>query len=100
MMNILWEEHQYDVGWGVFIVDARNNFNDNNCTTMMCHMQHMCPSGTRFSFNVHWHWKVLVMRGCSDNFHIKEGVTQGELLAMILYVLEVLPIIQAPKNHV
>ena len=43
---------------------------------------------------------LLLLRGCADIVHRKEGVTQGDELSMILYRLGVLPITQALKHHV
>ena len=48
---------------------------------------HKWPSGAQFTFNCYHHWGALVVRDTgysSGHFlHIKEGVTQGDPLAMI-----------------
>ena len=45
------------------------------------------PSGAQFTFNCYRHWATLVVRDTGDGsvhfLHSKEGVTQGEPLAMI-----------------
>ena len=60
---------------------------------MMLHVQHTWTFGTRFKFNTYLHWKVVIMRGCADLFHIKEEVTQGEPISSTVYDLWLLPII-------
>eukprot|EP00957_Ditylum_brightwellii_P131615 10037849-Ditylum_brightwellii.AAC.1 len=59
---------------------------------MLWHVRHVWPSGCRYAFNTYRHWKILVVRG-GKCLYSKEGVTQGGPLAMILYALGVLPII-------
>ena len=53
-------------------------------------------SGTRFTFNCYQHWSTLVIRntGGGQFPQTKEGVTQGEPLAMILYSIGILPLIR------
>ena len=50
---------------------------------------HKWPSATQFTFNFHRHWATLVVRDTGDGsghfLHIKEGVTQGDPIAMISY---------------
>ena len=96
----LWEEHQEELEWGVLLVDASNPFNKIKCTAMMWHVRHMWIYGSRFIFNTYWHWELMVLQGCDNLFHIKEGITQVYPLAMLLYGLSLLPIIQSLKNHV
>ena len=38
VMTSLWEKHQEEVGWGVLLVDERNNLNEINQTVMLCHV--------------------------------------------------------------
>ena len=56
------------------------------------------PSGARFTYNCYRHWATLVVRNTEDGLghflHSKEGVTQGDPLAMIAYVSGVLPLIR------
>ena len=56
------------------------------------------PSGAQFTFNCYRHWATLVVRdigyGSGHFLHSKEGVTQGDPLAMIAYDIGVLPLIR------
>ena len=51
-------------------------------------------------FNCSHHWPLLVLHdrnGTATFMHIREGVTQGEALAMVAYGLGVLPLIKNLK---
>ena len=54
--------------------------------------------GAQFTFNCYCHWATLVVRHTADGsghfLHSKEGVTQGDPLAMIAYGIGVLPLIR------
>ena len=95
-MRVLWEEHSLEEDWGVFLLDARNASNEENQTSMLWDVRHEWPSGAQFTFNRYRHWATLVVRdtggGSSHFLHIKEGVTQGDPLAMIAYGIGVLPL--------
>ena len=55
------------------------------------------PSGAQFVFNCYLHWNTLVIRAGYEMGHflfIKEGVTQGDPLAMVVYGLVILPLIR------
>ena len=57
----------------------------------------------RFSLlrhNTYYHCKVLVIIGSAIAVHIKEGITKGDPLSMILHDIIFLPIIQALQHHV
>eukprot|EP00957_Ditylum_brightwellii_P070314 5341519-Ditylum_brightwellii.AAC.1 len=78
-MGLLWEEFGEEEGWGILLVDARNAFNELNRKAMI--------------------WHVSVLRGDADVVYSKEGVTQGDAMAMFLHALGVLPIINQLKHH-
>ena len=63
---------------------------------------HEWPSGTQFTFNCYCHWATLVVRNTEDGsghfLHSKEGMTQGDPLAMIAYGIGVLPLIRVLKK--
>ena len=65
---------------------------------MLWAVRHKCPSGAQFTSNCYRHWATLVVRNTEDGaghfFHRKEGVTQGDPLAMIVYGIGVLPLIR------
>eukprot|EP00957_Ditylum_brightwellii_P067071 5090807-Ditylum_brightwellii.AAC.1 len=60
---------------------------------MLWIVRHTWVAGSRFAFNTYRHWRKLVLQGYKDLVMSKEGITQGDPLAMILYALAVLPII-------
>ena len=64
---------------------------------MLWAVRHDWPSGTQFTFNCYRHWSTLVVRDIRDEsgyfLHSKEGVTQGDPLAMIAYGIGILPLI-------
>ena len=77
---------------------SRNAFNKENQTAMLWAVRHERPSGAQFPFNCYRHWSTLVVRDTGDGsghfFNRKEGVTQGDPLTMIAYVIGVLPLIR------
>eukprot|EP00957_Ditylum_brightwellii_P143302 10917853-Ditylum_brightwellii.AAC.1 len=89
----MWDDHAEEDGWGILLVDAQNAFNRVNMHAMLWNVQHSWASGTHFSFNTYKHWSKLVLHGHKDLVFGKEGVTQGNPLAMILYALALLPVI-------
>eukprot|EP00957_Ditylum_brightwellii_P120365 9184134-Ditylum_brightwellii.AAC.2 len=99
MMGLLWEEFGEEEGWGILLVDAWNAFNELNHKAMLWHVHHYWPSGCQYAFNIYWHWKISVFQGTEEVVFSKEGVTQGDPMAMFLYALGVLPIILQLKHH-
>ena len=100
----LWENHADDEEpWGVLLIDARNAFNEGNRKQMVCTARHLWPSGARFLFNMYRRHAVLVMRGDNKGstvfLHSKEGITQGCPLAMLGYILLLLPLIRVLKKE-
>ena len=65
---------------------------------MLWAVQHEWHSGAQFTFNCYRHWATLVVSNTGDwsgNFlDSKEGMTQGDPLAMITYGIGVLPLIR------
>ena len=65
---------------------------------MLWDVRHEWPIGAQFTFNCYRHWATLVVRDSGDGsghfLHIKEGVTQGDPLAMIAYGIGVPPLIR------
>ena len=83
--------------WGFLPIDATNASNLLNQISMLWQVQHKWPSGARFIFNCYKHWAILIVcNGCSLQvfvIHSKEGVTQGDPLAMFCYRIGVIPLI-------
>jgi hypothetical protein len=101
-MRSLWKAHEEEEKWGFLLVDARNAFNEGNRMAMLWTVRHRWPSGARFTFNCYRHWAILIVRaqdGLAIFLFSKEGVTQGDPLAMIIYGILLLPLIQRLKNE-
>ena len=64
---------------------------------MLWAVWHDWLGGAQFTFNCYRHWATLVVRDTADGsghfLHSKEGVTQGDPLAMIEYGIGVILII-------
>ena len=50
-MHVFWEEHSQKDDWGFFLIDARNAFNEENQTSIICAVWHEWRSGAQFIFN-------------------------------------------------
>jgi hypothetical protein len=69
---------------------------------MLWTVRHKWPSGARFTFNCYRHWSALVVRfpqGHAYTIFSREGVTQGDPLAMVAYGLLLLPLIRDLKRE-
>ena len=44
-MCVLFEEHRKEEDWGFLLIDARNEFNEENQTAMLWDVRHEWPSG-------------------------------------------------------
>ena len=77
------------------LVDARNGFNELIRLAMLWTMRHRWPSKTRFVFNCYRHWAQLILCQTGDppvTILIREGLTQGDPLLMVLYVITLVPL--------
>ena len=101
-MRVPWDEYKKEEDWGFLLIDARNAFNEENQTSMIWDVRHEWPSGAQFTINCYCHWRTIVVRYTGDGpgqfLHSKEGVTQGDPLAMIAYGTGVLPLIRELGN--
>ena len=65
---------------------------------MLWAVLHEWPSGAQLTFNCYRHWIALVVRDTGDGsghfLHRKEGVTQGDTLALITYGIRVFLLIR------
>ena len=67
---------------------------------MIWKVSHLWNSVYCFILNYYHHWSLLILRngnGTAIFLHIRKGVTQGGLLAMVLYGLGILLIIKNLK---
>ena len=100
--NQWWKEIELEENNGFLLVDARNAFNEMSRAAMLWTVRHEWPSGARFVFNCYKRWAILGIRGQKGSFlviHSKEGVTQGDPLAMFAYGIGVLPLIRRLKRN-
>ena len=100
--RLQWAQHFQEEDWGFLLIDARNAFNDENRTAMLWAVRNEWPSGAQFTFNFYPHWATLGVRNTADGsvhfLHSKEGMTQGDPLAMITYGIGVLPLIRVLRT--
>ena len=85
--RLQWAQHSDEEDWGFLLIDARNAFNEENRKAMLWDVRYEWPRGARFTYNCYRHWATLIVRNTEDGsghfLHSKEGVTQGDPLAMI-----------------
>jgi hypothetical protein len=99
--KLLWHEHSHEEEWGCLLVDARNAFNEGNRMLTLWTVRHEWASGARCVFNCYRHFATLTIRNGSDHFLTvlsKEGVTQGDPLAMAMCGVGLLPLIRILKK--
>ena len=103
-VNALWEVHQHDDDWGFLLVDARNAFNEGNRISFLWTIRHRWPAGARFTFNCYRHWAQLLVRSVDGEagtiLFSKEGCTQGDPLAMIVYGIGMLPLVEKLQQEI
>ena len=89
------EELETSDGEVLLLVDAANGFNNLSRLSMLWTLKHRCPKLSRFAFNCYRHEICLVCRRTGQDVLIllsREGVTQGDPLAMALYGIALLPL--------
>ena len=77
---------------GVLLVDASNAFNALNCSTALLNIRNICPSIFTVLCNCYCAPSDLFVNGLT--LQSQEGTTQGDPLAMPLYALTTVPLIQ------
>ena len=98
-MNGLFSTNQdQSSAWGVLLFDSANALNSLNRTAMLLHARLLWPHCARFLFNTYRVWSLLVLKGCSDYLHSREGVTQGDPLSIFMYAIRTLPLIRSLTN--
>ena len=104
VVNALWEVHQHDDDWRFLLVDARNAFNEGNRISFLWTIRHKWPAGARFTFNCYRHWAQLLVRSVDGDECIilfsKEGCTHGDPLAMIVYGIGMLPLVEKLQEEI
>jgi hypothetical protein len=85
------------------LVDAANGFNELSRKAMLWTIRHRWASGARYAFNCYRHSAQLILRRPAKACVIilsREGVTQGDPLAMVLYGLTMVPLAEALRAAV
>ena len=84
-------------GFGTAIFDAHNGFNELNRYLMLWNVAYQWNRGSRFAFNQYHHWVRCLVRSEPGEpahvIHSKEGITQGDCLAMSLYGVTLMPLV-------
>ena len=93
--EMLCEKKSSD-GFGILLVDARNAFNSVNRVTALWNVWSQCSC---FLFNTYQAFSSLLVQGSDEPVFSQECVTQGDPLAMFLYALAVLPLIQSLSDR-
>ena len=76
----------------VLLVDAKNAFNCLNREAALRNIQHLCPSLATILINTYRKPSYLYMDG--STLLSQEGTTQGDPLAMSMYAIGIIPLIQ------
>ena len=83
--------------------DAKNGFNLLNRYAMLWTVRHKWPAGSRFALNCYRHYPTLIVRrpGRRECLTIlsRDGVTQGDPLAMHLYGLMLTPLSEQLRDE-
>ena len=88
---------QYAEPSGTTIVDACNGFNKLSRLAMMWTVRHRWPAGARFGFNCYRHCAQLLLLQPGEPpvaIMIQERVTQGDPLYMVLYGINLVPLVE------
>ncbi|KAL3806424.1 hypothetical protein ACHAXA_007766, partial [Cyclostephanos tholiformis] len=91
-----FSRYEPETGFGTALFDARNGFNEINRYLMLWNVAHQWNQGSRFAFNRYRHWVRCLVRSEPGEpaivIHSKEGITQGDCLAMSLYSVALMPL--------
>ena len=96
-MRNLFDEQAQD-GYGLLLMDAVNAFNSMSRLAAIWNTSVLWPRCARFVFNSYRGYAVLYIAGSKQTLLSKEGVTQGDPLAMLVYGLGILPQTRKLKN--
>ncbi|KAF6203557.1 hypothetical protein GE061_001889 [Apolygus lucorum] len=94
MSTLYREKATANAHWGLLLVDAKNAFNAMNRMVALWQALIRWPRCARFLYNTYKGHAELVFRGSENKLYSREGVTQGDPLAMLLYGISTLPLIE------
>lgn len=98
-MSTLYQENSAPRSqWGLLLVDAKNAFNAMNRIGALWQARIHWPRCAKFLYNTYKGHAELVFRGSEEKLHSREGVTQGDPLAMLLYGISTLPLIDVLQD--
>ena len=83
--------------WGMLLMDAANAFNYMSRTAAMWNCRVIWSRASRYIFNAYRGYAFLFVAGSNLVLLSKEGVTQGDPLAMVVYGVGVLPLTRKLK---
>ena len=95
-VHAMKEIFQADSTEGVLLVDARNAFNNLNRQVALRNIQYICPAVATILINCYRDLSSLYVGGTV--LLSREGTTQGDTLAMTMFGLTTLPLINATKK--
>jgi hypothetical protein len=83
-------------------MNVHNSFNEQSCKAMLWTVHHWWLNSSRFTFNCYRHAAQLILwqphsKPCSILLS-REGITQEDLLAMVLYVTPMVEAIHSNAN--
>jgi hypothetical protein len=83
--------------FGSDLFDARNGFYELNQYLMLWNVAHLWNRGSQFAFNRYRHWICYLVQTEPEEppivIHSKEGITQGDCLAMSLCGVALIPLV-------
>ena len=82
----------------MLLVDATNAFDSLNCIVALHNIQQLCPPLACVLINTYCSPASLFVS--SDTLFSEEGTTQGNPLAMLMYVIALVPLIRHLANNV
>ena len=82
---------------GVILVDASNAFNSLNRETVLRNILHLCPPLAKVLINIYRDNVKLFIDG--DTLLSQEGTTLGDLLAMAMYTIAIIPFIRSLEDE-
>jgi hypothetical protein len=91
-------DEQAHAGWGLLLMDAANAFNSISRAAAIWNTRVLWSRCSRFVFNAYRGYAILFIAGSSTTLLSREGLTQGDPLAMLVYGIAVLPLTRKLKN--
>ena len=96
-IKTLFNDHSEE-GWGLLLIDAANAFNSISRPMALWNARILWPRCSRFLSNSYSGFALLIIRGSEVMLFSREGVTQGDPLAMQFYAIGVMPLVRLLKE--